>query len=76
VRSLPSHGNFILIEVDDAPAIYQSLLRQGVIVRPVGNYNLPAWLRVTVGAPAENDRFLAALAAARASHSGSDARAD
>ena len=61
VRYLPSHGNFILIEVGDAAGVNQSLLRQGVIVRPVANYDLPEWLRVTVGLPAENARFLAAL---------------
>jgi histidinol-phosphate aminotransferase len=64
LRSLPSRGNFVLVEVADAPATYQSLLRQGVIVRPVGNYDLPTWLRVTIGTPAENERFLAALASA------------
>jgi histidinol-phosphate aminotransferase len=37
------------------------LLKQGVIVRPVGNYGLPQWLRVTVGLPAENEAFIAAL---------------
>lgn len=61
VRYLPSHGNFILIEVGDAARVNQSLLEQGVIVRPVANYDLPEWLRVTVGLPAENARFLAAL---------------
>ena len=61
VRSLPSHGNFLLIEVADAAAVNKSLLAQGVIVRPVANYELPSWLRVTVGLPAENARFLAAL---------------
>ena len=65
VRFLPSRGNFVLIEVGDAQGVYQALLRQGVIVRPVANYGLPAWLRVTVGTPTENVRFLAALAAAR-----------
>ena len=65
VRFLPSRGNFVLIEVGDAQGVYQALLRQGVIVRPVANYGLPAWLRVTVGTPPENARFLAALAAAR-----------
>jgi histidinol-phosphate aminotransferase len=38
------------------------LLRKGVIVRPVGGYGLPEWLRVSVGLPEENDRLLAALA--------------
>ena len=63
IRFLPSHGNFVMIEVGGAMAVYDALLRQGVIVRPVANYGLPAWLRVTVGTPAENERFLAALAA-------------
>jgi histidinol-phosphate aminotransferase len=44
--------------------VFESLLRQGVIVRPVGGYGLPDHLRVTVGLPEENERFLAALAAA------------
>jgi len=61
VTSLPSHGNFVLARVGDAGAVYQSLLRQGVIVRPVANYGLLEWLRITVGLPAENERFLAAL---------------
>ena len=64
IRYLPSRGNFVLIEVGDAARVNQSLLEQGVIVRPVANYDLPAWLRVTVGLPAENARFLAALATA------------
>ena len=45
----------------DGNALYQELLRRGVIVRPVGNYGYPRHLRVTVGLPEENDRFLAAL---------------
>ena len=61
LRSLPSRGNFVLFEARDANAVFQSLLRQGVIVRPVANYNLPTWLRVTIGTPPENERFLAAL---------------
>jgi histidinol-phosphate aminotransferase len=65
LRFLPSRGNFVLIEVGDAQAMYRALLRQGVIVRPVANYELPTWLRVTVGTPAENERFLGALAQAR-----------
>ena len=64
VTALPTHGNFLLINVGDGARVYEALLRQGVIVRPVGNYGLPQWLRVTVGLPAENKRFLAALAVA------------
>ncbi len=58
---LESRANFVLAKVGDAARIYESLLRQGVIVRPVGNYGLPEFLRVSVGLPAENARFLAAL---------------
>jgi histidinol-phosphate aminotransferase len=61
LRHLPSHGNFIMVDVGDGLAVFQALLRAGVIVRPVANYGLPAWLRVTVGLPDENARLLAAL---------------
>ncbi|MCC7325477.1 MAG: histidinol-phosphate transaminase [Burkholderiales bacterium] len=59
---VPSYGNFVLVKVGDAARINHALLLQGVIVRPVASYGLPEYLRVTVGLPAENDRFLAALA--------------
>jgi histidinol-phosphate aminotransferase len=64
VPFVPSVGNFVLIEVGDAGRVFEALLRQGVIVRPVGGYGLPRHLRVTVGLPAENERFLSALAGA------------
>ncbi len=60
----PSHANFLLVHVGDAGRVYQRLLEQGVIVRPVANYALPEHLRVTVGLAAENERFLRALAVA------------
>jgi histidinol-phosphate aminotransferase len=63
---VPSYGNFVLVRVtrDDDGAgarVNLALLRQGVIVRPVGSYGLPQWLRVTIGLPEENEVFLAAL---------------
>jgi len=64
VAALPSHGNFILVKVGDASTVYERLLAQGVIVRPVANYGLPEWLRVSVGLASENERFLAALGSA------------
>jgi histidinol-phosphate aminotransferase len=67
---VPSYGNFVLVKVGPAARVYQELLKRGVIVRPVANYQLPEWLRVSIGLPEENRRFLdalpAALAAARA----------
>jgi histidinol-phosphate aminotransferase len=61
---IPSFGNFLTVKVGKAPEIYKRLLRRGVIVRPVGGgYQLPEHLRVTIGTVAENQKFLAALAA-------------
>jgi histidinol-phosphate aminotransferase len=58
---LPSKGNFVMVKMGDAARINAHLLRQGVIVRPVANYGLPEWLRITIGLPEENARFLASL---------------
>lgn len=59
---IPSVGNFITIDFGQAAApVDQALLRAGVITRPVANYGLPNHLRVSVGLPEENARFLAAL---------------
>jgi len=63
IACLPSRGNFLLAEVHDAAALNEFLLRQGIIVRPVANYGLDNYLRISVGSPAENDRCLQALAA-------------
>lgn len=57
-----SAGNFVLADLGrPADAVYQALLRQGIIVRPVGNYGLPNHLRITVGLPEQNERLLAVL---------------
>lgn len=59
---VPSHTNFVLVRVGDAVRVNRALLQRGVIVRPVAGDGLPEHLRVTVGLPEENRRFLAALA--------------
>ncbi len=62
LRRYPSRGNFLLVDCGrPAGPVYEAMLRQGVIVRPVGNYQLPAHLRVTVGTPEQNQRMLGAL---------------
>lgn len=62
VRRLPSRGNFVLIDCQQpAGPVYEAMLRQGVIVRPVANYQLPNHLRLTIGTQAQNQRMLAAL---------------
>ncbi len=58
---IPSHGNFVTFEVADTPGVNARLLKQGVIVRPIGGYGLPNHLRVTIGLEAENRLFLDAL---------------
>lgn len=62
---IPSAGNFVAVRVapgGDALPIFQALLRRGVIVRPVGNYGLPEYLRISVGLPEQNGQCLRALA--------------
>jgi histidinol-phosphate aminotransferase len=61
LETIPSRGNFVTFRVDGADAVNQSLLRQGVIVRPIGGYGMPEHLRVTIGLESENRRFLEAL---------------
>lgn len=58
---IPSVGNFICVKVGEAANIYELLLRQGVIVRPVANYGMPEYLRITIGTAQENERCVAAL---------------
>ncbi|PID41958.1 MAG: histidinol-phosphate transaminase [Gammaproteobacteria bacterium] len=59
---IPSVGNFIAVDVGArAGEVYQSLLQQGVIVRPVANYQMPRHLRVSVGLKEENSIMLEAL---------------
>ena len=62
LRVLPSQANFLAIGFGrDAAPIHQALLERGVIVRPLASYALPQFLRVTVGTPSENDRFVSTL---------------
>ncbi|MHB8550119.1 MAG: histidinol-phosphate transaminase [Acidiferrobacterales bacterium] len=62
---IESVGNFVSVALPlPGREVYERLLRQGVIVRPVDNYGMPRHVRVTVGLPQENQRFLEALAQA------------
>ncbi len=59
---LPSMGNFIAVNVQqDGMALYNKLLQQGVIVRPVANYGMPEFLRITIGTGEQNQRFVETL---------------
>ena len=58
---VPSAGNFIMVDVGDGSKVYQQLLEQGIIVRPLTGYGLPEWLRITVGLPEENTLLIDTL---------------
>jgi histidinol-phosphate aminotransferase len=58
---VPSFANFILLHVGDGDAIFQALLRRGLIVRAMRSYKLPAWIRVSVGTMEQNRRFIEQL---------------
>ena len=62
VAYVPSHANFLLADVGQGGAVYDQLLRKGVIVRPMGGYGYPRHVRISVGLPAENRRLVSALA--------------
>ena len=61
LEQLPSQANFILVRVGDGGAVFKRLLRRGVIVRPMGAYDLPEYVRVTIGTMKENSRFISEL---------------
>jgi len=76
VAIVPSKGNFLLAKVGDAARINAELLKRGVIVRPVANYGLPEFLRVSVGLAGQNDRFLDALSVVLAASAALEPRPD
>jgi histidinol-phosphate aminotransferase len=58
---VPSAANFILAKVGAGREVFEALQRQGIITRPMGGYQLPEWIRISIGTPAENQRCAKAL---------------
>ncbi|HTR43016.1 MAG TPA: histidinol-phosphate transaminase [Pseudomonadales bacterium] len=58
---VPSYANFILVRVGNGAKVFDTMQQKGVIVRPMGGYQLPEWIRISVGTPQENERCLKAL---------------
>lgn len=59
---IPTVGNFITLDLKQPAApIYEKLLREGVIVRPIGGYGLPQHLRISIGTAEQNQRCIQAL---------------
>jgi len=61
IEYVPSQANFILADVGDGRAVFDKLLRLGVIVRPMGGYGFPRHVRVSIGLPDENRQLITAL---------------
>jgi histidinol-phosphate aminotransferase len=61
VEFVPSFANFVLAKVGAGREVFEQLQRKGVITRPMGGYQLPEWIRISVGTPAENQRCVKAL---------------
>ena len=76
IETVPSRGNFLLAKVGDAARVNAELLKRGVIVRPVANYGLPEFLRVSVGLAGQNARFLEALSVVLAALAALEPRPD
>ena len=58
---VPSAANFIMVNVGDGAAIFKKLLAKNIIVRPLKGYNLPEWVRISIGTMKQNKKCIAAL---------------
>ncbi len=58
---IPSAANFIMVKVGDGGRVCGEMQKLGVITRPMGGYQLPEWIRISIGTPAENQRCIEAL---------------
>jgi histidinol-phosphate aminotransferase len=61
LRFVPSAANFVLVNVGDGHSVFRSLLERKVIVRAMKGYNLPEWVRITIGTMEQNRKCVAAL---------------
>jgi histidinol-phosphate aminotransferase len=61
LKFVPGAANFVMVNVGDGGAVFKKLLAQKIIVRPLKGYNLPEWLRITVGTMEQNEKCIAAL---------------
>ena len=61
IEFIPSHANFILARVGDGQQTFLDLQKHGVITRPMGSYQLPEWIRISIGTAEQNERCLNAL---------------
>lgn len=60
---VPSHANFVLVNVGDGDALFHEAMKEGVIIRAMRAYKLPEWVRVSVGTMPQNEKFVRVLKA-------------
>lgn len=58
---VPTFANFIMVKVGHGTSLFQAMLKKGVIIRDMSSYNLPAWIRVSIGTQSENEKFVQVL---------------
>jgi len=58
---VPSSANFVLVQVGQGQLVFEEMQKQGVITRPMGGYQLPEWIRLSIGTPRENRRAVKTL---------------
>ena len=58
---VPAAANFVMVNVGDGCAVFQKLLQRKIIVRPLKGYDLPEWVRISVGTMKENKKLIAEL---------------
>jgi histidinol-phosphate aminotransferase len=61
LKFVPSHANFILVNVGNGKAVFTELMKRGIIIRDMTSYGLPEWIRVSIGTEFQNQRFLEEL---------------
>jgi histidinol-phosphate aminotransferase len=65
---VPGVANFVMVNVGDACAVFEKLLQQQIIVRPLKSYGLPEWVRISVGTMEQNEKLISALRQATRDH--------
>ena len=58
---VPSFANFVLVKVGNGTDLFKKMLKLGIIVRDMTSYQLPEWIRVSVGTMPQNERFIKEL---------------
>ena len=61
LRFVPPAANFVMVNVGDGASVFRKLLTEKIIVRPLAGYNLPEWVRISVGTMQQNQKCIAAL---------------